>query len=171
LWPMFALMIIFIVFYGFTFVANIIAAPFNSLLAEKVEAKLLGRPYENTSVIPLWSMVRHSLMSSLHSVMYMLLWSLLILIISFIPLINVAAPVLWFVFGAWMLALEYLDYPLGNHQHFFSDVKAWAKNNSMLSLSFGSGVFVITNIPLLNFIAMPAAVAAATALWLQREKS
>ena len=44
LWPLFALTVLLVAFYGFTLVANLIAAPFNGLLAEKVEAYLGGAP-------------------------------------------------------------------------------------------------------------------------------
>jgi len=33
LWPLFSTMILLIIFYSFTFIANLISAPFNSLLA------------------------------------------------------------------------------------------------------------------------------------------
>ena len=40
LWPLFALAFMVIVFYSFTLVANLIAAPFNGLLAEKVQLRV-----------------------------------------------------------------------------------------------------------------------------------
>jgi len=40
LWPMFILALVVFVFYSFTLVANLLAAPFNGLLAEKVERHL-----------------------------------------------------------------------------------------------------------------------------------
>ncbi|MEW7976583.1 MAG: EI24 domain-containing protein, partial [Candidatus Sedimenticola endophacoides] len=44
LWPLFALTILLVTFYTFTVVANLIAAPFNSLLAQRVEQILTGSP-------------------------------------------------------------------------------------------------------------------------------
>jgi CysZ protein len=43
LWPVFILALLIIVFYSFTLIANLIASPFNGLLAEKTEALLTGR--------------------------------------------------------------------------------------------------------------------------------
>ncbi len=168
LWPMFAVMIFFVVFYTFSFVANLIAAPFNSLLAEKVETQLRGEPLHNTSLLPPWKTITKSLASELGKLLYLVKWSVLILIISFIPVVNVVAPALWLIFGAWMLALEYLDYPMGNHGHHFSEINQQAVSDKTLSLGLGSGVFILTSIPFLNFLAMPASVAGATALWVQR---
>lgn len=43
LWPIVVLALLIIVFYSFTLVANLIASPFNGILAEKAEAILTGR--------------------------------------------------------------------------------------------------------------------------------
>jgi len=40
----------------------------------------------------------------------------------------------------------------------------------MLALGFGSGVTVLTMIPVLNFVAMPAAVIGGTLLWSEQLK-
>ena len=43
LWPLFVVLVLVIMFFSFTLLANIIAAPFNGFLAEKVEVVLRGR--------------------------------------------------------------------------------------------------------------------------------
>ena len=77
-------------------------------------------------------------------------------------------PFLLFAFGAWVSALEYLDYPLGNHGARFADVRRQADNRRLGALGLGAPVAFVSAIPLLNLIVMPAAVARATALWLDR---
>ena len=169
LWPLFAFMIFFIMFYTFTLVANIIAAPFNSILAEKTEALIKGQSLSETPSLPVWHTIKKTLTSEMAKLMYIAKWSVIILIISFIPAINLIAPVLWLIFGAWMLAMEYMDYPMSNHGHFFKEINKQVAADKSLSLGFGFGVFMFTSIPLLNFVAMPAAVSGATALWVRRE--
>jgi len=170
IWPLFASMILFVVFYSFTFVANLIASPFNSLLAEKVEFMLKGQPLEQTPSYPVPSMIKQSLISEAGKLFYLLKWSAVLLLISFIPVINIIAPPLWIIFGAWMLALEYLDYPMSNHGHYFKDINKQAASQKTLSFGYGCGAFLLTSIPIVNFIAMPAAVAGATALYVNQEK-
>ncbi len=46
LWPLFIMLAALLVFYGFTLVANLISAPFNGLLAEKVEHLERGAPLD-----------------------------------------------------------------------------------------------------------------------------
>ena len=170
LWPLFAVMIVFLVFYTFTYVASLIAAPFNGLLAEKVEAYVRGETPTQGSLLPTWKMITKSLGSIVSSLWYVIKWSILLLIISFIPVINVAAPVLWFIFGAWVLSLNYLDPPMGNHDHFFKDVIGYARQRKPLALGFGSAMVLFTSIPVVNFIAIPAGVAGATYLWVKQEQ-
>ncbi len=42
LWPLFAVLLVLLVYYGFSVIANIIAAPFNGILAERVEQRARG---------------------------------------------------------------------------------------------------------------------------------
>ncbi len=42
LWPLFVVLVVLMVFFTFTMLANIIAAPFNGFLAEKVEVVVRG---------------------------------------------------------------------------------------------------------------------------------
>jgi CysZ protein len=171
LWPLFSLMIIVLVFYIFTFVANLIASPFNSLLAEKIEALLKQQPLDTGPSFPLWKDIIKSIATEIGKLFYLIRWFILLLIISFIPVVNLAAPALWIIFGAWMLSIEYLDYPMGNHRQTYKQIKNQKLEHKSQSMGFGFGVFILTSIPLLNFLAMPASVAGATALWLEQEKT
>ena len=154
------------VFFTFTPIANIVAAPFNALLSEKIETRLSGKEISsNTSFIKL---VRTSVLSQLGKLVYILFWSAALLLISLIPLINFAAPFLWVIFGSWMMSLEYLDYPMGNHELDFKQEKQILAARKGLALGYGSSVMVLTSIPLLNFIVMPVAVAGATLLWVEQ---
>lgn len=150
----------------FTLLANLIGAPFNGLLAERVEAHLTGRRLTNDpSWLTLARSVPRLMASELSKIIYLLLCLVPLLLLQFIPVINLVAPLLMFLFGAWMFALEYLDYPLGNHGALFRDVRGVMKQRRQLALGFGSGVAVLSAIPIVNLFIMPAAVAGATALY------
>jgi CysZ protein len=166
LWPLFVLTLLVLVFYSFGLVANLIAAPFNALLAEKVELHLTGRPLSDgggfakamRELVP-------TLVDEVRKVLYSLLWAVPFLILFLIPGVNLAAPVLWFLYTAWMLALQYVDYPMGNHGFKFSAMRSGLRKRRLLGLGFGAAAAGMTLIPVLNFIVMPSAVAGATALW------
>ncbi|MGB1801084.1 MAG: EI24 domain-containing protein, partial [Gammaproteobacteria bacterium] len=56
LWPVFVIVALAIVFFGFSIVANLIGAPFNSFLAEAVEQTLTGNKVESDNM-PLMQIV------------------------------------------------------------------------------------------------------------------
>lgn len=165
LWVLFAGIVATVLAFGFTLVANLIAAPVNSWLAGKVERTLAPpdqMPVSDGGVL-------HGLLSGVkggirHLVYYLMIVGPLMLL-SLVPgLVVVTAP-LAFVVGGWMLALEYLAYPLENHNQAFDELRAWVRGRRMLVLGFGIAVMAATLIPVVNFLVMPAAVAGATALF------
>lgn len=157
--------------YAFTLLANIIGAPFNSLLAERVEQHLTGEsPTTDPSLSFLIKSIPKTLRSELSKLIYLVLWSVPLLIIGFIPIVNIVAPFLVFAFGAWMFALEYIDYPMGNHGSLFKEVKGSLKQRRSMALGFGFMVAVFSIIPVVNLVIMPIAVAGATALYVEQLK-
>jgi CysZ protein len=163
LWLVFGLMAFIVLFFGFSILANLVGAPFNSYLAGAVEKYLTGQALPETGK-SLWQDVVDAILGELKKILYYLLWAIPLVIINFIPGINLLAPVLWAVFGAWMLSLEYTDYPLGNYGLTFPAIRRKISEQRMLSLGFGAAVMLATLIPLFNFLVMPVAVAGATAL-------
>ncbi len=169
LWPLFAITMLLVVFYSFTLIANFICAPFNSLLAEAVERELAGN-VTGSQTTPMQALKQTPtiLWNETRKIGYFLLRALPLLVLFFIPGINLFAPFIWFAFSAWLLSLEYLDYPMGNRNIQFSQQRHILKQHRISSLSFGASVLTLTMIPIINFIAMPLAVAAATVLYLDK---
>ena len=165
LWPLFALTCLLVVFYAFSILTNLLAAPFNGMLAEAVEQHLTGQPIDTGGWRALARDIVPSLMSELRKLLYFALRALPLGVLFLVPGINVAAPFLWALFSAWTLAIEYLDYPMANHFLHFDAQRRLLRGNRLLAYGFGGGTLLLTMIPVLNFIAMPAAVAGATALW------
>lgn len=166
IWLFFGTLAAVTVFFSFTPIANIIAAPFNALMAEKIEIHLTGRAL--SSNISFARMALDAIGSQLRKLVYILLWALGLFLVSLIPVINLVAPLLWVVFGSWLLSLEYFDYPMGNHDLVFDEEKRLLRERRGIALGFGGGVMVLTSIPIVNFITMPIAVAGATLLWVEQ---
>ncbi len=162
--PLFYITILLLVFYTFTLVANLIAAPFNSLLAARIETHLTGQKPEHISSEKMWKIALRSFASEIHKLLYFIKWLIPLVILTFIPVVNIVAPFLWFIFAAWSFSLEYMDYPLANHGMLFKDIRQYNRINRMRALGLGTGIFIMTSIPFINFLAMPVAVAGATRL-------
>lgn len=170
IWPVVALAAAVILFYAFTMLANLIAAPFNAPLAEAVERYLTG----TVSPVPPgrdWRAgmagVASALASEARKLLYYLVRAVPLLVLAWVPVLNVAAPPLWLALNAWMLALQYADYPMGNHGLSFAAQRARLRRKPLVALGFGAATLVVTLVPLLNFVVVPAAVAGATAMWVE----
>ena len=167
LWSLFALAYAIGVFYGFTIIANLIGAPFNALLAARVEELRTGTRVADTDIPPL-QLVVQSIAGELSKIAYLATRAIPILLLFLIPGLNALAPALWAILGFWFLALEYGDYPMGNHDLAPKDQRRILKADRLSALSFGAGATVLMLIPILNFAAMPASVIGATHLWTDR---
>jgi len=171
-WLVFALAAILVVFYTFALLANLIASPFNGLLAEAVEKHLTGQPLPDSgSLITVLKETPAALIDELRKIAYFLLRAIPLLLLFVIPLLNLAAPFIWFLFSAWMMAVQYCDYPMGNHGILFAEQRRRLGQRRLLSFGFGGATLLATMIPLVNFLVMPAAVAGATALWVEQLKT
>ena len=55
--------------------------------------------------------------------------AVVLFILYFVPGIGqTVAPVLWFLFSAWMLAIQYCDYPFDNHKVPFKEMRTALRN-------------------------------------------
>ena len=169
--PLFVLASLIGVFFIANVVANLICAPFNGLLAEAVEYELTGwRPADGgwpKLVRDLWV----SLASAVRTALYLLVRSVPLLLLMLVPVLNVVASLAWLLFGAWMLAVAYADYPMANHGLSFTAQRPLLAQRRLLAIGFGAAVMAALAIPILNFVVIPAAVAGATLMWVEQYRS
>lgn len=170
LWFLF--LISFLLFFVYTFVvfANLVAAPFNSFLAEKIEMHLSGEMSEVRTLTQNIKDFPRIIGRQLNILGYYLPRAIALLICFFIPVVQGVAAILWLIFHAWFLAMTYLDYPTDNHRIPIDRVQEWMRERRFVSLGFGVAVLVVSVIPVLNFLSIPAAVAGATKFYVD-EKS
>jgi CysZ protein len=166
--PVAALTLISITLYFFTAVLNLVAGPFNGLLSEAVEIKITGATIPDE---PIAKQIFRTLLREFKKLAYFIPRYLGLLVISFIPVINIVSPLLWFIFGAWVLTLQYLDYALDNNGHSFADLHKALKIQPLTTLGFGFVVAVGFMIPVVNLFVMPAAVCGATLYWSEQIKA
>ena len=152
--------------YSFTMVANFIAAPFNGLLSEKVEAHLSGRVIPATTMAEFVKDIPRMLGREWQKLLYALPRAIILFVLFlFLPLIG---PVLWFLFTSWLLAIQYVDYPYDNHKIDFRSMRQQLRSQPGTSFAFGVTVNIACMIPLFNLFVMPIAVCGATAMWVDK---
>ena len=166
--PLFLVVALIIVFFTFSLIGNLVAAPFNGLLAEAVECHITGAPAPAGGLKKMMADLGRTMASELRKLTYIVLWGIPVLLLFVIPGLNLAAPFIWMLFGAWMLAISYVDYPMGNHGLTFPEQRRQLGQRRYLALGFGGAAMFALAIPLVNFLVIPAAVAGATILWVER---
>lgn len=169
LWPLMFGLLLLIIFFTFTLCATFVAAPFNGLLAEKVAELVQGHRQQPSSAgfyRELLAIAPQTFQREWQKLAYFVPRGLGLLVLSFIPGLNLLAAPLWLVFGAWMMAVQYLDYPADNQGVAWNDMLAWIRQRRWSSLGFGGMVQGALWIPGFNLLVMPAAIAGATLFWL-----
>lgn len=179
LWPLAVFTVLVVFSFIFSTAANWLAAPFNGLLSEKVELLLTNAHIDNPvddsignstdgSMTALIKDIPRTLSREWQKFIYYLprVIGFFILLI-FLPVIG---QILWFLFIAWMMAIQYKDYPFDNHKIEFSQMRHVLRQNKSLSYSFGITVALFSMLPLINLIVMPVAICGATALWVEQYK-
>jgi len=157
----------FIVFlFVFALVANLIASPFLALLSEKVEEELTGqRPSGTGNVLVI---AARAFGREIAKLVYHLPRLLGIFLLTLIPVIGVAAPVLWVLFGAWMMAIQYTDFAADNNEVSFRDLRERLARNRFQATLFGLLAYLTLALPVVNLILIPASVAGGTVFWVER---
>lgn len=168
LWLFFATSIFLVFIYTFTLVANLVSAPFNSFLAEKTEMLLTGKKIDEAMN---WKLlikdIGRSIQRQWQIIVYYIPRVLLLLILFFVPGVNLIATIAWFLFSAHNMAIQYIDYPMDLHRVSFRDMLKQLKNHRKPKYSFGAMIVIFSLIPLLNLLVMPIAVCGSVVFYLE----
>jgi len=155
-----------LVFFGFSVVGNLIAAPFNDLLAERIEAALTGsRREEPFSLAEFWRDTRRTLGVESKKMVLFVLGMLLLLLLNLVPALGTFLYALLSVLlTLFFLAVEYTGFVFSRHRLDFRTQRRYIFSRKALLLGFATGVLALLAIPFLQLLCIPAAVAGATLL-------
>ncbi|RUO78889.1 sulfate transporter CysZ [Idiomarina tyrosinivorans] len=162
-WPFLVIAVLVLFSFVFTAITNIIAAPFNGLLSEKVERHLTGQGIGDDGLLGIIKDVPRTVGRELQKLMYYLPRAIGFFLLSL--LLPVVGQIIWFLWVSWMMAIQYLDYPFDNHKLAFNTMRSALNQQRGRSFGFGIGIALLAIVPILNFFIMPVAICAATALW------
>ena len=173
IWLLFAVMAMVMTAFTFNLLANLLGSPFYGLIAERVLAQERGGPAD-LATVSMGRVAWQSFLRQLQFLRYLLPRSLgiavLTLIVSFIPVVNLLAPVIAGVWAAWSLALQYLDYPSDSDQVSFAALRQHLGANRWQSLSFGFSALLASSVPIVNLFLLPATVVGGTLLWCRQHQ-
>jgi len=143
--------------WSFGLIATIVGSPFLGELSKRVD-KLVMEP------VPWWREIAPALLREMRKLRYHLPRLLMLVVVSFVPVVNALAPFLWLGFGAWMMAVQFCDYSTENRSQNLAATLSLLANNRAATLGFGACVTVAMSVPVLNFMVAPVAVIGGTLL-------
>ena len=171
-WLIFAIIILgllFIMGSTFTMLTHLVVGPFIGILGEKAERELHNPDYPQHTVA---QVVMRSLARECRKLVYWLVRAIglavLSLILYFIPGVNAVVPILWFMFGSWILAMQYLEVPAVNNGRSFQEVLVLMRQHRAAVMAFGAVVMALTSLPIINLFIIPVAVCGGVVFWVRK---
>ena len=164
LWPLFMLIALAATLFSFARLANLIAVPFNARLCRTLMRMRPDDPLTQAAEKQTW---RNDLRLIGHEVLKLaayLAWFVPLLALSFVPFVGFLAQVVLLYFGVYWCALEYMDYPLSEAGTSMRKLRARLQEQRFLTLGFGAAQLLLSMTPVINLMAVPSGVVAATRL-------
>ncbi len=162
LYPLLGVLLLVLSLLSFTLVGNLILAPFNGLLSQRVERALTGTitsaPQETMGAA-----MRRSTKQAVWRLGFIAVRVIGVFLLGLIPVIGVVAVPLGIALGGWLLALEFSDNPIGNWAWEPARQRAFMRAHRSGMIGFGLSVMGLSLVPVVNFAVIPAAVAGMTA--------
>jgi CysZ protein len=175
IWFLFALLALAIYAFTFTILANLIGSPFYGVIAQRViAAEITNELSAGMAEDDWWHSAWKSLIRELRLIGYFLPRTLAVgivtAILSFIPVLNLLAPIIAGTWAAWCLCLQYLDYAADSEGISFLVLRQKVSSNRFNSLGFGLSAMLGSAIPLINLVMLPASVVAGSLLWCRQHR-
>lgn len=151
--------------------SSVIAAPFNDALSEAVESILTGEPAPPFSFKRMVADVFRTIRLELVKVFFYAAVVGPIFVFSlFLPGIGQAVSLVGFALTAIYLGIDYIDWPAARRDWSVRDRLAFTRRQLAAVAGFGTGVWLLLFIPIVNLFFMPAAVAGGTMLFVEMNR-
>lgn len=148
-------------------VSSIVAAPFNDALSEAVERILTGESAPPFSLRRMMAdLVRSVRLELLKVLVYVAVVGPMFLASFFIPGLGQVISLIGFALTAVYLGIDYVDWPAARRNWSVGDRVSFTRRQLPAVAGFGTGVWLLLFIPLINLLFMPAAVAGGTMLFI-----
>jgi len=156
------------IYFLFTVVGGLVAAPFLDVLSERVERLVAGAPAREGGGFA--ELVRRALRSVLEEgkrTLFFLIVQLAILAFGLIPGVQLVAAVASLAFTALFLPLDYTAYALDRRGVRFRARQRWILAHRAEMLGFGAFGLALFFVPGLSFLCLPWLVTSGTLLVLE----
>jgi len=139
-----------------------LSAPFMSPVSEKIEAHILGNSNHNPRNTSFREQLMRGIRINVRNLSRELLFTIPLLVLSFIPIAGLFATALIFVIQAYYAGFGNMDYTMERHLNYKDSIQ-FVKQNRGIAIGNGILFILLLFIPILGFIiTLPIAVTAAS---------
>ena len=149
--------------WAFGILSVLLASPFLGTLSARAEREAFGDGPDHDENLA--AVMASALTREARKLAYHLPRLAGLFVLTLIPIVNVAAPLLWFAFGAWMLALHFVDYASENRGLKLDDTIALLRANPGPAFGFGAVIALLMAVPFAALVVIPVAVCGGAVLW------
>ena len=160
------LLMLFVCYLLFTILGNIVTAPFNEEISQRVEEIVTGSAEHNMGF---WEDAYISIKGEIQKLIFYLVILLLIFLLNVIPVVgSVISGVLGIIFSCFYNSLDFLDYPMTRKKMRFRDKLKVTRKGKLVTYGFGFTAFLLMFLPVINVFMKPILVAAGTSLFYEK---
>jgi CysZ protein len=141
-----------------------LSSPFMSPVSEKIEAYFTGQPVNNTINPTFTKQLFRGIRIGLRNLSQELLFTIPILLLKFIPIVNIFSTALLFLVQAYYAGFGNMDYTLERHFTYKESVSFIRKNRG-LAIGNGIGFLLLLFIPVIGIVlVLPLSVTSASVI-------
>lgn len=161
------ILLLFFCYLLFTILGNVITAPFNEEISQRVEEIVTGT--KEAHKMGFWEDAYISIKGEVQKLAFYLIILLLIFSLNLIPVAgSVIATVLGVIFSSFYNALDFLDYPMTRKKMRFRDKLKVTRKGKLVTYGFGFTAFLLLFLPVINVFMKPILVVAGTSLFYEK---
>lgn len=141
-----------------------LSTPFMSPVSEKIESYYTGQPVEYNKKASFSSLLIRGIRLGLRNLFKELLYTIPILLLKFIPVVNIFSTALLFIVQAYYAGFGNMDYTLERHFSYKESV-AFIRKNRGLAIGNGIGFLLLLFIPVIGVVlVLPLSITSASVI-------
>ena len=162
------ILLLFFCYLLFTILGNVITAPFNEEISQRVEEIVTGT--KEGHKMGFWEDEYISIKGEIQKLLFYLIILLFIFSLNLIPVAgSVISGILGVIFSSFYNALDFLDYPMTRKKMRFRDKLKVTRKGKLVTYGFGFTAFLLLFLPVINVFMKPILVVAGTSLYYEKD--
>lgn len=162
------LLLLLICYLLFITVGNLVTAPFNEEISQRVEEIVTNGTVKHK--MGFWEDAYISIKGEAEKIVFYLVVLFLVLLLNLVPVVgSVVSAIIGTVFSFFYNALDFLDFPMTRRKMKFKQKLKVTQSGKMVTYGFGAAAFLLMFLPVVNIFMKPILVVSGTSLYYEKD--